>query len=101
MIKRILFLLVILPPGAFAQQVNKTPEPSSQLDTLRAQGYEALYNLDYDGARRRFTEVAQLFPDHPAGPQAIAATVWLQQLNQSWRLKASLYNNEAYSGNKE
>jgi tetratricopeptide (TPR) repeat protein len=101
MFRSILLFVLLMPIGVFAQQVNKTPEASSQFDTLRAQGYDALYNLDYDGARRRFTELARLFPDHPAGPQCIAATVWLQQLNQSWRLKASLYNNEAYSGNKE
>jgi hypothetical protein len=100
-ISRILLLLLFVPACAFAQHPNKPPEPSSQLDTLRAAGYEALYNLDYDGARRRFTELARLFPDHPAGPQCIAATVWLQLLNQSWRLKASLYANEAYSGNRE
>lgn len=98
---RIVLLLLLLPTGVFAQQTTKTPEPSSQLDTLRAQGYEALYNLDYEGARRRFAEITRLFPDHPAGPQSIAATVWLQQLNQSWRLKASLYNNEAYAEKKE
>jgi hypothetical protein len=97
-IGRILLFLLLSSTAGLAQSTNKPP---SQLDTLRAEGYDALYNLDYDGARRRFAEVARLFPDHPAGPQCIAATVWLQQLNQSWRLKASLYNNEAYSGNKE
>jgi tetratricopeptide (TPR) repeat protein len=94
-------LLLLFSTSALAQQISKPSQPSEQLDTLRAQGYDALYNLDYEGARRRFAELARLFPDHPAGPQAIAATVWLQQLNQSWRLKASLYNNEAYSGSKE
>jgi len=97
-IGRILLLFLLTSTPGLAQPTTKPP---SQLDTLRAEGYDALYNLDYDGARRRFAEVARLFPDHPAGPQCIAATVWLQQLNQSWRLKASLYNNEAYSGNKE
>ena len=98
MIGRVFLFLLLTSTGGLAQPATKPP---SQLDTLRAEGYEALYNLDYDGARRRFAEVARLFPDHPAGPQCIAATVWLQQLNQSWRLKASLYNNDAYSGNKE
>ena len=100
-IGKTLFLLLLVPACALAQQTSLPPETSSQLDTLRAAGYEALYNLDYDGARRRFAEITRLFPDHPAGPQCIAATLWLQQLNQSWRLKASLYNNEAYSENKE
>lgn len=98
MIGRLFLFLLLTPTACLAQATNRQ---SSQLDTLRAEGYDALYNLDYDGARRRFAEVARLFPDHPAGPQCLAATVWLQQLNQSWRLKASLYNNEAYSGNKE
>ena len=98
MIGRLFLFLLLTSTACLAQATNR---PSSQLDTLRAEGYDALYNLDYDGARRRFAEVARLFPDHPAGPQCLAATVWLQQLNQSWRLKASLYNNEAYSGNKE
>ena len=98
MIGRLFLFLLLTPTACLAQATNRPP---SQLDTLRAEGYDALYNLDYDGARRRFAEVARLFPDHPAGPQCLAATVWLQQLNQSWRLKASLYNNEAYSGNKE
>ena len=98
MIGRIVLFLLLASTAALAQPTTKPP---SQLDSLRAEGYDALYNLDYEGARRRFAEVARLFPDHPAGPQCLAATVWLQQLNQSWRLKASLYNNEAYSGNKE
>src|SRR4030095_13856850 len=59
------------------------------------------YNLDYEGARRNFTEMTRLFPSHPAGPQCLAATIWIQQLNQSWSLRASLYNNDAYAGSKE
>ena len=101
MISRIFLLLLFVPACAIAQETSKPAEAYAQLDTLRAAGYEALYNLDYQGARRRFAEVERLFPDHPAGPQCIAATLWLQQLNQSWRLKASLYNNEAYSGSKD
>ncbi|HYN85608.1 MAG TPA: hypothetical protein VER32_10155 [Pyrinomonadaceae bacterium] len=68
----------------------------ARFDTLRAEGYEALYNLDYEGARRRFKEIARLYPEHPAGPQFLAATLWLQTLNESRRLQASLYNTEAF-----
>ena len=38
-----------------------------QLDTLRAEGYEALYNLDYETARARFQKMIELAPDDPAG----------------------------------
>lgn len=69
-----------------------------RLDELRAAGFEALYNLDYEGARRHFKEIAKLFPDHPAGPQFLAATLWTQTLNESRRLQSSLYNSESFYG---
>lgn len=71
-----------------------------QLDSLRAEGYEALYNLDYEGARKRFQKMIDLAPDHPAGAQCFASSLWLQQLNQAWELKASLYSTDSYEKGK-
>ena len=65
----------------------------AQLDTLRAEGYEALYNLDYEGARRRFRKMVELAPEDPAGAQCLASSLWVQQLNESYQLKATLYNS--------
>jgi hypothetical protein len=72
----------------------------AQLDTLRAEGYEALYNLDYEGARKRFQKMIELAPDHPAGAQCYASSLWVQQLNEAWELKASLYSTDAYEKGK-
>ncbi|HVF57822.1 MAG TPA: hypothetical protein VM934_16850 [Pyrinomonadaceae bacterium] len=72
-----------------------------RFDALRAEGFEALYNLDYEGARRRFNEMVRLFPDHPAGPQFLAASLWLKTLNESRRLQASLYNTEGFYAEKD
>lgn len=74
---------------------------SARLDELRNAGFEALYNLDYEGARKNFKEIARLFPDHPAGPQFLAATLWAQTLNESRRLQSSLYNTESFYEQKE
>jgi hypothetical protein len=71
-----------------------------RLDTLRAEGYEALYNLDYETARARFQKMIELAPDHPAGPQCMASSLWVQQLNQSWELKSTLYSSNAITDNK-
>src|ERR1044071_6151560 len=71
--------------GAFDQK---------RFDALRAEGFEALYNLDYEAARRRFREIATAFPTHPAGHELLAASLWLKTLNESRRLQASLYNTE-------
>src|SRR6185295_18022589 len=82
--------------GAVAQSVAQT----ARLDVLRAEGYEALYNLDYETARRRFQKMIELAPDHPAGPQCMAASLWIQQLNESWELKSTLYSDKAYKNEK-
>ena len=91
---RILLVLV-----CFTAVAGQSPTPAS-LDKLRAEGYEALYNLDYEGARQRFQKMIDLAPDHPAGPQCYAASLWIQQLNESWELKSTLYSDKAYKTEK-
>jgi len=75
-------------------------EQQARLDALRAEGYNALYNLDYETARTRFQKMIDLAPDSPAGPQCMASSLWVQQLNQSWELKATLYSTGAYTDSK-
>ena len=92
----IAFLVLI----SFITVSAQTTDNRARLDKLRAEGYEALYNLDYDGARKRFREMIQLAPDNPSGPQCFAASLWVQQLNESWELKATLYSTKAYTEGK-
>jgi len=75
-------------------------DQQARLDTLRAEGYEALYNLDYETARARFQKMIDLAPDHPAGPQCMASSLWVKQLNQSWELKSTLYSSNAITDGK-
>src|SRR4051812_35666341 len=92
----LLLLLSCLPLPAAAQQADKAAAMKGQasevdrarFDELRAQGFEALYNLDYEGARQKFKELARQYPEHPAGPQFLAAALWAQTLYQSRRLQA-------------
>lgn len=103
---RIVFLLIVLvaPYTSFGQPAEKVQPGEvdrARLDDLRERGYEALYNLDYEGARRKFKEMAQLFPDHPVGPQCLAASLWLQELNRSRHLQASLYSAESFYAKTE
>src|ERR1043165_5308199 len=80
-------LLLLASAGTVSSQ-------QAQLDTLRAEGYEALYNLDYDGARRRFQKMVDLAPEDPAGAQCLASGLWLQQLNEAYQLKSSRYSGD-------
>lgn len=91
--------------GLKTQAVAPKPQPveidRARLDALRREGFEALYNLDYESARRKFKEMAQQFPDHPAGPQFLAASLWLETLNNSRRLQSGLYNNDSFYAKTE
>jgi tetratricopeptide (TPR) repeat protein len=87
--------------GQASERVGPGDIDRTRFDELRLQGYEALYSLDYEEARRLFKEMARLFPDHPAGPQCLAATLWLQELNRSRHLQASLYSTESFSTSED
>lgn len=100
----LLFALLTISSISFGQTVERvTPGGANgiQLDDLRTQGYEALYSLDYETANRIFKEMVRLFPDHPAGPQCLAATLWMQELNRSRQRQASLYSTESFYSRDE
>ena len=88
-----------LAPPFKAGHSAETVRP--QLDDLRAKGYEALFSLDYETATQTFEEMTRSFPDHPAGPQCLAATLWLQELNRSRHRQAALYSTESFSDGEE
>lgn len=71
-----------------------TVAAQKELDKLRSEGYEALYNLDYEGARKRFQKMTEIAPDNPAGAQCYASSLWVQQLNEAWELKSTLYSTD-------
>jgi tetratricopeptide (TPR) repeat protein len=103
-----LLIVVVLSGVCFARAlaqpmkvVDRGEASPAQLDDLRAQGYEALFSLDYETANRVFKEMTRLFPDHPAGPQCLAATLWLQELNRSRHRQASLYSTDSFSAGDE
>ena len=97
------FILLLAGP-TFAQQVGSaslSDSDQARLEALRADGFEALFNLDYERARKDFREVARLFPDHPAGPQFLAAGLWIETLYETRRLQSSLYSSESFYSQNE
>jgi tetratricopeptide (TPR) repeat protein len=93
------FIVVTLVTTANAQTVSTgwlsdTDRP--QFEALRKSGVEALYNLDYDKAQKDFKEIVKLYPNHPAGPQLLAARVWIKALYETRRLQSSLYSSESF-----
>jgi tetratricopeptide (TPR) repeat protein len=82
--------------GGSTQGVSMTENERAQFDSLRRSGLEALYNLDYDKAQKDFKEIVRLYPNHPAGPQLLAARLWIKTLYESRRLQSSLYSSESF-----
>jgi tetratricopeptide (TPR) repeat protein len=99
---KILIILTVLfvTVGATMAQQSQTSSPEAtdkaKLDSLRRSGIEALYNLDYDKAERDFKEIVKVYPTHPAGPQLLAARLWIKTLYESRRLQSSLYSSESF-----
>jgi tetratricopeptide (TPR) repeat protein len=96
--------ILALPQSAAVtqtQNVNDTaktnsPTTSTEFDQLRAEGNDAVYNLEYKVAREKFERMVKIAPDHPAGYIYLANNLWLEWLNSSRRLSASLYNGDSF-----
>ncbi len=89
--------LLIAPCTALAQRTATswlTEIERAKFETLRVSGSEALFNLDYETARKNFKEMAVAFPNYPAGPQFLADTLWAETLYQTRRLQSSLYGSD-------
>lgn len=97
--------LIVISIAIATPALGQTPAPNiapmsdtdrTKFESLRASGFEALFNLDYEKARQSFREVVRLFPSHPAGPQFLAASLWIETLYETRRLQASLYSSDSF-----
>lgn len=89
--------MLALPLLAQGQQQTTawlTEAERAKFETLRIAGSEALFNLDYETARKSFKEMAVAFPNYPAGPQFLADSLWVETLYQTRRLQSSLYGSD-------
>lgn len=78
-----------------------TEAERAKFDKLRIAGSEALFNLDYENARKQFKEMADAFPSYPAGPQFLADSLWIETLYQTRRLQSSLYDSDSFYSQTE
>jgi tetratricopeptide (TPR) repeat protein len=91
------FTLLVAPLSGYSQQATTpwlTESERAKFEILRVTGSEALFNLDYETARKSFKEMAVSFPNYPAGPQFLADGLWIETLYQTRRLQSSLYGGD-------
>jgi tetratricopeptide (TPR) repeat protein len=95
-------LLLASPTPAFARQTAQTVPPASaaaprtEFDELRVAGFDALYNLDYPEARKRFDRMVAIAPDRPSGYLYVSNCMWLEMLNKTRRLQTNLYSDDSF-----
>jgi tetratricopeptide (TPR) repeat protein len=89
--------VIVLPHSQTTTRAQAGPgSTSAEFDRLRAEGNDAVYNLEYKLAREKFERMVKLAPDHPAGYIYLANNLWLEWLNSSRRLSSSLYNGDSF-----
>ncbi len=69
---------------------------ADRYDRVRQEGFAALYNLDYQQAKKSFTRMTELDPDRPQGYLYLANALWLEKLNAGKRLQTSIYGDDAF-----
>ena len=92
------FAATVLVTAQELRSTSLSETEFARFSTLRRSGLDALYSLDYNKAHQDFQEIARLYPNHPAGPQLLAAGVWIKALYESRRLQTSLYNSQSFYG---
>jgi tetratricopeptide (TPR) repeat protein len=104
----IFLLMTIAAPGVVTSPpVRSSPQTDhqasvSEFDRLRIEGFNAVYNIDYNTARERFLQMTRLAPDNPAGYVYLANNLWLETLYQGRRLTTSVYTGGSfYAQDKE
>jgi len=92
-------LLLVLGIGSGRAQANPHTDPLN-LDPVVRQGYEKLYNLDYDGALVFFNKVAQQHPQEPMAWNYVLIASIFRELYHQDLLDTTYYAHDSFLSNK-
>lgn len=84
------FLILLLMSCGLSLHAQGLLTP--ELEQLRAAGFDALFNMDYEGALQNFEAMQKAAPAEPAGPIYTANAIWLKYLASLRRLQTNVYN---------
>ncbi|WP_255484024.1 TTC39/IML2 family protein [Granulicella sp. 5B5] len=99
MVCTVLVALLVGVPVAAEAQANQHTVPLN-LDPEVRQGFDHFYNLDYDGAYRIFTDVAQKHPNDPMAWNYILFTVIFRELYHQDLLDTTYYAHNSFLATK-
>lgn len=94
--KKKLLPLVFAPFVMFALfSVARPARAATAPETPLDEGYQAMYALDFAGARQAFDRWRLQHPDDPRGPASAAASLLFEQLNRRGILEAQFFVDDS------
>jgi len=102
----LLLLVLLLTPGPAAAQTGKGPFPVSSVsqywsnDPQTREGFEHLYNHEYDEAIHDFELAAQARPNDPFAVNHLLTAVLFRELNRMGALDTEMYATDTFLGTK-
>src|SRR5713101_5279635 len=69
---------------------------SDKIQEYTAQGFQYIYNLEYDQADQAFKKLAEFAPDDPAGYCYQATNLWLRELFKGRELAMEHFTSAAH-----
>jgi tetratricopeptide (TPR) repeat protein len=90
------FLILVLASAALAAPAPQTLPVRPANNALAAQGFDELYNADYDPAIRDFTRLQSQFPDDPFPSNYLLAALLFKELNRIGALDSETYSSPRF-----
>jgi hypothetical protein len=93
----LLFLSMVAALGlilASCATANAAAVPDASLDSALDRGFFGLYNLDFAGAQKDFTNWQTQHPDDPVGPVSSAAGYLFSEFNRLGILESQFYESD-------
>ena len=76
-------------------ETETTAEPDVIVSTALDRGFSGLYNLDFTGAQKDFSDWQSQHPDDPVGPVSEAAGYLFSEFNRLGVLETQFFENDA------
>ncbi len=85
--------LILFAPGLVQGQPTEIGDEALPLER---EGYQHLFNYDFEEADQVFQRLGDQFPDYAAGPYGRASIIWMKAAQRSGGMRGSSHRGDRY-----
>ena len=85
--------VILLTPGLVQGQPSEIGDEALPLER---EGYQHLFNYDFEEAEQVFRRLGDQFPDYAAGPYGRASIIWMKAAQRSGGMRGSSHRGDRY-----